>query len=250
MSGGGDSAEDTIRQIAEQARTCTKSPTAPDERGWSVPDWRDASAYPTADEFDDSEWRWEFLRRRHGFRADWLRPAAEFLPATRERYFLEVYDVDRPCDPRVSIRDVATGITANARRGNASIRFPTSGLAPFRGTLLSQTIGDLRFLARIIPEHPGPDDIFARFDIGRPLKRQIEQAAHYLQRLRDEAYGKDADARTRRNLWDAYLRLLDASDAGASYAEMANILPYADKSPHAARDALHAAERLRQEWRY
>ena len=134
-----------IRFLSERSRDCATSPPAPDERGWGVPDWRNAEAYPTADELDDLEWRWEFLRRRHGFRLDWLRPSKDFDPVPQEFYFAEVYDVDRPVDPRISIRDLARSIPMSTRRGTeATIRYPFSGLAPFRGSLLSQTIVDYR----------------------------------------------------------------------------------------------------------
>ena len=92
-----------------------------------------------------------------------------------------------PFDPRLSVRALAEGLSTSARRGAETIRYPYSGLAPFRGALLSQTIGDSRFWHRIIPEEPGPDDILARFDIGRPLKPQLAQAAYYLGLLREEA---------------------------------------------------------------
>src|SRR5215212_9249443 len=84
LSRNADLGAEAIRRLAEQARACTKSPEAPDGRGWGAPDWRDSDAYPTANELDDMEWRWEYLRRRHGFRADWLRLPDEFAPATRE----------------------------------------------------------------------------------------------------------------------------------------------------------------------
>ena len=218
-----------------------------------MPSWTDAEAYPTADELDDLEWRWEFLRRRHGFRRDWLSFPLEFTPVSRELYFAEVYDIDRPFDPRVSIRDVAQSISVSTRRGTeGTILYPYSGLAPFHGGLLSQTIVDHRFLDRIIPTNPRLDDIFARFDIGRPIKPQIAQAERYLQRLREEAYPKaDESARKRSHLWPTYLRLLDAKDAGASLRQMATILPAQVKhTDQQARAALAAAEQLRREWRH
>jgi hypothetical protein len=239
--------------LAERSRDCATSPPAPDERGWGVPDWRDVEACPTADELDDLEWRWEFLRRRHGFRLDWLRPPTEFDPVPKEFYFAEVYDIDRPVDPRVSIRDLAQDMSMSMRRGTeAAIRYPFSGLAPFRGSLLSQTIVDYRFLDRIIPENPGPDDIFARFDLGRPIKPQIAQAEYYLQRLREEAYPEAGNnTRKRTSLWPTYLRLLDAADADASLREMIAALPeHVAPTEQQARTALAAAEQLRREWRH
>jgi hypothetical protein len=241
-----------IRDLGMQAQECNKSPPAPDERGWGVPSWKDPAAYPEADELDDLEWRWEFLRRRHGFRLDWMRLQSEFVPATREQYFAVMYDLESPADPRIGIRELVRAVSTTARRGSDEvIRYPYSGLIPFRGALLSQTIGDSRFLDRIIPATPGPDDIFARFDIGRPMKAQLRNAEYYLQLLREEAYGKNIDARQRMALWPTYLRFLDAADAGASLGEMTKILPpRVDTAVFAARDIRTAAERLRRDWRH
>ena len=59
-----DLAREAVRRLEREAVACKRSPTAPDERGWGVPNWRDADVYPTADELDDLEWRWEFEPRR------------------------------------------------------------------------------------------------------------------------------------------------------------------------------------------
>ncbi len=42
-------------------------------RKWGIPDWRDAGAYPNAENMGDRAWRWEFLRRREDYREDWKR---------------------------------------------------------------------------------------------------------------------------------------------------------------------------------
>jgi hypothetical protein len=244
---------DAIQALAAEARACEASPPAPDARGWGVPSWEDAAAYPGSEELDDLEWRWEFLRRRHGYRTDWLRPPQDFAPATRDQYFRAVYDLELPFDPRLSVRKLAEGHSTSSRRGTETIRYPYSGLVPFRGALLSRTIGDSRFWHWIIPEQPGPNDILARFDIGRPLKPQLDQAEYYLGLLREEAYGKDADkARRQATLWPTYLRLLDAADRGASLREMIAALPdhVVQKTQQAADKMLQAAERLRREWRH
>jgi hypothetical protein len=49
----------------------TKNELNPEEyrRRWGTPDWRDAKAYNYT--FTDAQWRWEFLRRRDDYRADW-----------------------------------------------------------------------------------------------------------------------------------------------------------------------------------
>ena len=39
---------------------------------WNLPDWRDASQYPSPDDARYGCWHWEFLRRRMDYRAVWL----------------------------------------------------------------------------------------------------------------------------------------------------------------------------------
>ena len=38
---------------------------------WGVPDWREADQYPATDSLTHRQWRWQFLRRRPEFRAEW-----------------------------------------------------------------------------------------------------------------------------------------------------------------------------------
>jgi hypothetical protein len=252
MSIGVDLARDAIRRLAKESSACERSPPAPDERGWGVPNWRDAAAYPAADELDDLEWRWEFLRRRHGYRLDWLRPATDFQPATRARYFLDVYDLELPFDPRLSVRDVASWTSPTARRGSPEVfSFPVSGLIPFRRALYSHLVATLDEIERIIPEAPTVDDVFVRFDLGAPIQPQLAHIGHYLDKLRAEAYGDDDATRMWRRFWPTYLRLLDAKDAGASLSKMVTVLPkHGTRTQDRARDTLAAAEALRRDWRH
>lgn len=252
LSFGVDLAGEAVRRLAKESSTCERSPPLPDERGWGVPDWRTPSAYPAPDELDDLEWRWEYLRRRHGYRLDWLRPELDFHPASRQRYFLDVYELDFPCDPRQSVRDLAVYVSSTARRGTEDVfLFPASGLIPFRRALLSDLFATLDDLDRIIPAAASADDIFARFDLAQPIKPQLEQIGYLLEKLRAEAYGDEAASRRRRQLWPIYLRLLDASDAGASLSEMTSALAkHVEHTPQQARSALQAAENLRRDWRH
>ncbi len=65
---------------------------------WGVPDWRNASAYPTADTTPERIWRWEFLRRREDYRNDWHACKHETY-----EYFKELNGPEKtllPDDPR------------------------------------------------------------------------------------------------------------------------------------------------------
>ena len=252
LSFGVDLARDAVRHLAKESSVREPSPRPPEERGWGVPDWQAPNAYPTPDELDDLEWRWEFLRRRHGYRHDWLRPEFDFRPVSRQRYFLDVYELDFPFDPCQSVRNLAANISSTARRGTKDVfLFPASGLIPFRRALLSDLFATLDDLDRIIPTVVSDDDIFIRFDLGQPIKPQLEQIGYLLEKLRAEAYGDEETSRKRRQLWATYLRLLDAKDDGASLSEMTSVLSkHGEHTPQRARSALQAAEDLRRDWRY
>jgi hypothetical protein len=70
---------------------------------WGIPDWRDASAYVDSKDWNLDNWRWEFLRRREDYRADFV-AAAETLETISTRFRHDgasVYDLEEFYDPRI-----------------------------------------------------------------------------------------------------------------------------------------------------
>jgi hypothetical protein len=82
-----DLEDDLIRDLSEFGSNLGKSLPAPDAAGWGVPDWQDASSYPKRGDLALPAWRWEFLRRNHGYRTDFLRPDTDFGVFSQEWYF-------------------------------------------------------------------------------------------------------------------------------------------------------------------
>lgn len=64
---------------------------------WGVPNWRDASAYPVANDMADRAWRWEFLRRRTDYRTDWEWTQRKAATDCHKKYGLSIM-----VDPRSS----------------------------------------------------------------------------------------------------------------------------------------------------
>jgi hypothetical protein len=54
-------------------------------RKWGIPDWRDRKAYPAT--LPDILWRWEFLRRRADYRADYQQSYATTVKWYRDHSF-------------------------------------------------------------------------------------------------------------------------------------------------------------------
>ena len=209
-----------IVAFARSAALCTQSPPAPDGAGWGVPDWHDEKAYPTAHELDDLEWRWEFLRRNHGYRQDWLRAAWEFSPCPRERYFQGAYGVCGPFDPRHSIRAMPGYPSSIESKKKPAVSYRSSGRAPFLEVLLSNRFANIKDIERIIRRPAFSSDVYVRYDLSRPINPQAKEIKDLLIRLRREQFGENVDrVRQRRPHWPLYLRLLDAADSGTSYRD-------------------------------
>jgi hypothetical protein len=256
-----DRARAVIAALDAQAAACTQSPPAPDSRGWGVPDWRDPAAYPAADELSMQEGRWEFLRRRPAYRRDWLRAPEEFGPCPRQRYFGKIYEVFVPVDPRWSISELPTVWRQARGQGTESPSKPRlSERAPFLETLLSRRTAKLRGRCHIVREPPNPAILYMWLSFYQLTNVQWAELRRLLDGYLERFYGWHVEqfhneapgaVRRRQGLWPLYLRLLDATDAGASRREMAAVLPgHVARTKQGARDALRAAKKLRCQWPY
>lgn len=232
-----------MHELADISSSTKKSPAPRNAAGWGVPDWREANDYPAHDELDLSGWRWEFLRRRHGYRLDWLRPDDSF-GVSRGRYFQDIYGIEPPANPRLSMRRILK-MNEKIKRSRKALFRPhgTSYFFRFFDERLSSRYAHFNELDWIVPPRPRPSDLFIRIDLQQELRPQFAA----LQKLLEKNRWRPS-VRKHPRRWPLYLRLLDARDAGASYAQCAAILPGSNPTPHAARDMIQAAEHLRQEW--
>ena len=227
-----------------------ESPAAPDDKGWGLPDWRDKDAYPDPDpdQIHDDKWRWEFLRRRPGYRRDYLWPDAKFRSPTKGLYFELAYGLPDPADPRLSAVDADRYNTL--RNDDLLSMNPQDSTSAFFRFLDD----DDRYVAalchetsRLVRPDSASSSLFLRVDLRRSVPKQL---AHLKKIAKDcQQSWSVKQVRRRPKLWPMYLRVLDAREAGASYNEIAGSFLRND-SDQTARDTIDAAIKLRQEWPY
>lgn len=239
--------------------------------GWGLPDWRDAEAYEPFGGWDESRWRWEFLRRRGDYRED-------FEAALKQ--------LDLPLKTPEDCADVAGWLTGlgmrawpfmhpDARKYGLTEFFDPVignwiGLGPEwnSGLIFGASDGRELFVGDDREYHFRPATFLVdySFDLRRPLPPQIAELTALLQQSQFEyfAYGDgmpegvplheaerlaiDAPPKTKhhRRNWPTYLRVLDAREAGASLSEIAEILPgsMAARDEQAAHNVLGQAKAL------
>lgn len=245
----------TLQRIGElhlESESATESPTPPDERGWGVPDWHDEAGYPKPSELDRFQWRWEFLRRNHGYRSDWLWPAGKFDSCPRDLYFQEAYGLDPWLDPRIGIREMRT--LAEARRPDTAEGhiFPPSREPhiPFLEARLANNYALADEFSRLGAEEAAPDTLFLKLHLSRPLTPQLKELTRIAFGMQRSRFGRIINSG---RLWPQYLRVLDACDAGASYGEVAATIlrtkPDNLSLSQIGRDIVKAAESHRTRWR-
>ena len=156
---------------------------------WGVPNWRDASAYPSPSK-DWHYWRWQFTRRCPDYREAWqqgdrkrvlVRFGYSFIEDPKNEkhtitshgpifQFLDLSDDDKTVIETVPL----TG--SSGRISNHFVKVP--------------------------------------FDLDRPLPEQIKSAKAALKSLQSQLHGKHLQRRLHRDKWPLYLRVIDAREAG------------------------------------
>lgn len=235
---------------------------------WGLPEWRYAESYGALEYWDENRWRWEFLRRRADYRADFEAAlAAQSDP-------LPLPDVEAPEENPWLIGD---GLRAWPFSHPGAQRF---GLRQFFDPVISdwgasgpewdsgiEHGGEHRREWIVTPngnytDVPAEHRVAISFDLRRPLNAQLAEARAMLQQEQFEyfaygegapdglaideaekqAYGMPAPPKMHRTKWLLYLRVLDAREAGASLAEIAEIL----SAHHGRRDAKAAHNVIEQ----
>lgn len=260
---------------------------------WGIPDWRDPAAYGDVKRWTFNRWRWEFYRRRDDLRACFDARADETYRINLQKVGFDWAPVAhlRPDEPGFcAIVDVET----RARFGYSGLPNPRIGeqwedrLNTFEndGTLktvdggfsgrdgAADTIGErlkdagvtlteaqkrrLRYVLACHLIELGQDEFALGFNLNRPLKPQLANARVVLQ-WHYEMQGKPMQRRRHPVKWLGYLRALDAREADASWAEIADLFHaqgllgrrkdpaggYCAPPPQAARDMWEAANALR-----
>ena len=201
---------------------------------WGVPDWRDETRYLASDVLTDSEWRWQFLRRRPSYREEWL---AGFQAG---RVW---HDVVQSTNPDRCERDYGLSMLLDPRADHSDWIL----LQSFR----SVNVG-VRSVSLECSRHWSESGLYLfRFDLKQAIRPQIVRAERFLTKIQREMHGQVNTPKPRRDNWPLFLRALDAKDAGASYALMVQAFwpekyHHGEKSAQSARDIYKAAVRLRE----
>ena len=202
---------------------------------WGVPDWRDATAYVGEPDWHLARWKWEFLRRRSDLRIEFDNKKAaayeqdEAWTQIDDTVPLSEYPSPEMAGFCVSTFLIEPDFPAPTRLPNPRIgNQPPDCLPRLKdGTLTKVAKRDLPF-----------DSGFYRvdFDLSRPIEPQLKAAKSALKSFQKEYAGKVIGKRRHPEKWPTYLRVLDARDAGASWAEVSEILTYSAATEQNARD--------------
>jgi len=228
---------------------------------WGLPDWTDAETYHGNDYWDENRWRWEFLRRRPDYRANF-----EVALATIEERFdcgedgdelalwlkgdgLRAWPFSHPSAKQYGLDVLYDPVISNWMSCGPEWN---SGLV-YGGFDHSEW----RYAPNGKYEEVQASHMTAfTFDLRRPLVAQLEEAKKELEQYQFDyfAYGDGCPdeslhrkscperpswteaeklalsmpgtPKMQRDKWLRYLRALDATESGASYAEIAaELLP-------------------------
>ena len=207
-------------------------------------DWRDPDDYAFTKDLKPWQWAWQFLRRNPDYRADFA--------VVLERFNAREDDYSRRFSKRLAPGEEPESIpNAECRRKwfvwyylNPKIEFPTADpFVEFVDLYMSNT--------HLWPLEP--HEAIVRLDLELPITPQLKLAKRVLERRQQALAGRgEIEIRTPRNYrpkWQLYLRLLDGSQAGVPYGELASLLPAprpsTDPNPEARVDAhLQQARRM------
>lgn len=198
-----------------------------------MPDWRDPEAYAYTEGLHVHEWAWEFLRRNPDYRAAWEKYQVAAAKGFGASWGVTTrFGISDPVDPAIPAPE---------------------GVPDWLETVDSvlDQITDEEYVERY--GDGAPDDLkeIFIFDVGRPIKPQLEIAAAWLRQAQQDALGKILEApKVRRDNLVLYLRLIDARDQGASIGERGRkLFPSVDEPNQrdSAKSALKTAERMAAE---
>lgn len=273
-------------------RATTATSAARGKNDWGIPDWCDLNAYNETD-WSDYRWRWEFYRRRSDIREYFdqnaeltyerdlelisqgavigpLRRPSEpgFCATGSEDATLRFGYVGIP-NPRISAQPEAAirpvkkfgryyRLVEGRRLRAASEERLSEWVLPGSPSGQKQEAVQLDELAETFQVRLFPDEVAMKFALDEPIEPQLEEARDILRERQKALTGKQLQNRRHKQKWATYLRVLDAREAGAKWAEIAEFFfshgflarhanpesGYEPPPPQAARDLWNQARRL------
>lgn len=154
---------------------------------WGVPDWRDASAYPSPS-MELEDWRWQFVRRRPDYRQAWKDGDTEGVHEKSGYFsFGDPRNENPPYRPGTLVQLVSA---------------ESDGKSAFESIELSGRRGGY-----------GPHWVQILFNLNEPLAEQLEAVEDGLKSLQVQLHDKRIQRRFRKEKWPLYVRVIDARDA-------------------------------------
>jgi Family of unknown function (DUF6499) len=201
---------------------------------WGVPDWRAGEAYPEHTNAPTGSWAWEFLRRNWDYRRAWQHEVLPFYDATTGlldaraaatvKRLEDRFGISPPCDPRQTERQPLW-------------RLP--GMRHYLGPAPKEP-------GKPVPIKLDMAEVAIVFDLTFPIDEQLERARFVLEQRQSEQNRKPGAQRPHSDLFASYLRILDAKDARASNAAIADVLfPKTINGPQTVANRYRAAKQIR-----
>lgn len=194
---------------------------------WGLPDWRDETAYALPGNAHIFYWKWQFTRRREDYRVAWVEAWEHKHPE------LKLRDPDTAAHPD-------SGKYGMFYLANPALtEYPKGTFQPLPGTSTHHIADFDEQRAHFMRGY-----ISIEFDLKKPLKEQIDRAAHTLAQCATE-FGEAKDRRQHVGKWPTYLRVLDAREDGQTWDAIAReVLKYTRNEPQAAKQVWDAARQL------
>lgn len=237
---------------------------------WGIPDWRKPKAYGNSVSWKFFRWRWEFYRRRPDLREMFTKvsqaesPEHSFMfrgrpPKGVIGHYVQAPDVCRnefgywPHLPDPSIgehpSDLLLILPKEMPKLDDDIQWDNySAMEHLEKCGLKLTKSQIALIEHLndsllVPFYKGKT--FMAFDLELPIEPQLAIAKRYLQAEQRDKLGRNLQAQRRHpTKWLTYLRVLDAREAGASWSEIAPILPNTAQTEQTARDTWEQASAL------
>ncbi|SKA28375.1 transcriptional regulator domain-containing protein [Consotaella salsifontis] len=243
---------------------------------WGTPPWRDLDEYGYYNGWSDDRWRWEFLRRRPEYRAEFEALAAPYRAefVWSPKIALAEAVVSGLIVPKEELAifsdEEMTRLAAIAFSDPEGPGFTVSAADPGKYglySLLNPAIGDQELWLKFeeydgfnffVDDERDEGQLAVTFDLRMPIDLQLQKAREY---LLDEQYRyqnpDDEDApikkeRERRNGRIEALRAIDAKEQEPAIVlrEMGEVLwPGQEKAPSRAAEAYARGCRLRDRCR-
>lgn len=189
-----------------------------------VPLWKNSGKYSDSESRTDSQWRWEFLRRRPDYREAWVNNFE------KEQAYFDELDAQGLLDNRERYRSIGSSFTVICEPFHVS-RIDAPWLEKPQNNFWNPTYGwSLGTLSENVPidslvatsklrEERG--QVLFAFDINRPFEEQIQKVRAHFESHQRELHGQPlTKSRHHKRRWATYLQTIDARDQGATFEDL------------------------------